>query len=153
MNTQYFSKAQVEAGEMDAFLKALRAQDYGEGEYYNDVRIRPADCGAYSVDWAQLRWEDEESTGFEYVDSEHTVMLEREFPDGTMGYFFDEDDYSAQLDDWLKEQKESGLVWKKNQYGRWYEEGEQKTWEKRIESLREKAAADDGDDDVPGEFE
>ena len=151
MNSQYFSEEQVKAGEMDAFLKALRAQDYGKGGYYNDVHIKPVDCGAYSVDWSQLRWEDDEDKGFEYIDSEHVIMLERDFPDNTSGYFMDEQDYNDQLEEWLENQKEAGLIWKKNQYGRWYEEGEQKAWEKMLEKHSEKSN-ECPKDDVPEEF-
>lgn len=149
MNTQYFNKKQVEAGEMDAFLKALRSQDYGDGEWYNDVHIRPTDCGDYAVEWAQLRWQNEEDTGFEYVDSEHTVMLEKEFPDDTFGYFMDEADYNEQLEKWLESQKKKGLVWKRNRYGQWYEEGEQKKWRETLDRQHDKGAPAD---DVPEEF-
>ena len=140
MNSQYFSEEQVKAGEMDAFLKALRAQDYGKGGYYNDVHIKPADCGAYSVDWAQLRWEGDEDKGFEYIDSEHVIMLEKEMPDGTFEQFFNEDDYGMILKDWLENQEKDGLIWKKNEYGRWYEEGEQKRGREMLDRQHDKGA-------------
>lgn len=140
MNSQYFSEEQVKAGEMDAFLKALRAQDYGKGGYYNDVHIKPADCGAYSVDWAQLRWEGDDDKGFEYIDSEHVIMLEREMPDGTFEQFFNEDDYEMVLKDWLADELKVGREWKKDQYGHWYEEGEQKKWWEMLDKQHDKGA-------------
>jgi hypothetical protein len=143
MNSQYFSEEQVKAGEMDAFLKALRAQDYGKGGYYNDVHIKPADCGAYSVDWAQLRWEGDDDKGFEYVDSEHVLMLEKEMPDGTFGQFFNEDDYEMVLKDWLADELKEGREWKKNEYGHWYEEGEQKRWQEVLDKQHDKGAVED----------
>lgn len=146
MNSQYFSKEQVDAGEMDAFLKALRAQDYGKGGYYNDVHEFPADCGAHIVEWVQRSWRNDEDKGFDYIDSEHVVMLERQFPDGTYGYFVDEADYNYRLVEWLKERGESGLIWKKNQYGHWYEEGEQKRWRETLDRQQDKGApAEEGD--------
>lgn len=145
MNSQYFSEEQVKAGEMDAFLKALRAQDYGKGGYYNDVHIKPADCGAYSVDWAQLRWEGDEDKGFEYVDSEHIIMLEKEMPDGTFQQFFDEGDYEMVLKDWLADELKAGREWKKNKYGSWYEEGEQKRWQNLLDKQHDKGAVEDID--------
>lgn len=140
MNSQYFSKEQVQAGEMDAFLKALRVQDYGKGGYYNDVHIKPADCGAYSVDWAQLRWEGDDDKGFEYIDSEHVLMLEKEMPDGTFEQFFGEDDYEMVLKDWLADELKAGREWKKNEYGHWYEEGEQKRWREMLDRQHDKGA-------------
>jgi hypothetical protein len=145
MNSQYFSEEQVKAGEMDAFLKALRAQDYGKGGYYNDVHIKPADCGAYSVDWAQLRWEGDDDKGFEYIDSEHVLMLEKEMPDGTFEQFFNEEDYEMVLKDWLEDQEKNGLIWKKNEYGHWYEEGEQKRWQEMLDKQHDKGAVEDID--------
>lgn len=145
MNSQYFSEEQVKAGEMDAFLKALRAQDYGKGGYYNDVHIKPADCGAYSVDWAQLRWEGDEDKGFEYIDSEHVIMLEKEMPDGTFEQFFNQEDYEMVLKDWLEDQEKDGLIWKKNEYGHWYEEGEQKRWLEMLDKQHDKGAVEDID--------
>ena len=146
MNSQYFSEEQVKAGEMDAFLKALRAQDYGKGGYYNDVHVKPADCGAYSVDWAQLRWEGDNDKGFEYIDSEHVIMLERAMPDGTFEQFFNEDDYEMVLKDWLADELKAGLIWKKDQYGHWYEEGEQKKWQEMLDKRHDKGAPVEGAD-------
>ena len=143
MNSQYFSEEQVKAGEMDAFLKALRAQDYGRGGYFNDIHIKPVDCGAYSVDWAQLRWEGDDDKGFEYIDSEHVVMLEKEMPDGTFEQFFNEEDYQMVLKDWLEDQKKDGIIWKKNEYGHWYEEGEQKRWQEMLDKHSDKGAVED----------
>ena len=145
MNSQYFSEEQVKAGEMDAFLKALRAQDYGKGGYYNDVHIKPADCGAYSVDWAQLRWEGDDDKGFEYIDSEHVLMLEKEMPDGTFEQFFNEEDYEMVLKDWLADELKDGREWKKNEYGHWYEEGEQKRWQEMFNKQHDKGAVEDID--------
>lgn len=122
MNNQYFSEEQVKGGELDSFLKALRSMDYGKGDYYNDVHVKPADCGAYVVEWEQMRWEGEENKGFKFVDYEHEVMLEKEMPDGSYLYFFDEHDYKNVLEDWLRDEAEKGRLWKQGPYGRWYDE-------------------------------
>ncbi len=97
MNRQYFSEEQVKAGELDEFLKSLRSIDYGKGRYYNDVHIKPADCGAYNVEWAQLCWDGDDDKGFEFVDWEHTLVLERQLPDGSYAYFLDENEYNQKL--------------------------------------------------------
>lgn len=141
MNSQYFSKEQVQAGELDSFLKALRVADYGKGDCYNDVHVKPADCGAYVVEWAQLHWSGEEDKGFAFVDYEHEVMLEREMPDGSYLHFFDEQDYENVLGDWLKDEEKEGRIWKRDAYGHWHDDvAEQKTresFEKLMETENE----------------
>lgn len=129
MNSQYFSEEQAKSGELDSFLKALRSMDYGKGDSYNDVHVKPADCGAYVVEWEQMRWEGEENKGFKFIDYEHAVMLEKEFPDGSSDFFYDEEDYKQRLEEWLEEEEKQGRIWKKNQYGRWYDQTEQDRWE------------------------
>ncbi len=121
MNSQYFDEAAVKAGELDAFLAALRSQDYGKGRHYNDVHVFPADCGAYIVEWAQRMWDGDEDQGFRYIDDEHAVVLEREMPDGTFEQFFNEDDYNMVLSDWLADELKAGREWKKDEFGNWYD--------------------------------
>lgn len=149
MNSQYFSEEQVKAGELDAFLKSLRAMDYGKGRYYNDVHIKPEDCGAYVVEWEQMNWDGDDNKGFAFVDYEHVLMLERQLPDDSYVYCFDEDDYNDRLSEWLAEEEKDGFVWKKNEYGRWYEEGEQRRWREMLEKHADKGAPTE---DVPEEF-
>ena len=144
MNRQYFSDRQVKAGELDAFLKALRASDYSDkSDTYNDIHVRPSDCGSYIVEWSQLRWDGEGDGGFQYIDFEHVVMLERSLPDDTIERFFDEDDYKRRLDEWLNEEKEAGRIWKQGQYGGWYEEGEQKAWKDYLARSSKSAEKED----------
>lgn len=77
-NTQYFSKEQIEAGEFDAFLKVLMNQAYGKGNRYNDIRIHPEDCGAFSIDWVELPWDGAYGGSFMYVEEDEVIMLERQ---------------------------------------------------------------------------
>lgn len=51
MNRQYFSKEQIAAGELNDFLDVLLKQCYGKGDCYNDIHIKPEDCGSFVVEW------------------------------------------------------------------------------------------------------
>ena len=57
VNSQYFDEEQVKAGELYEFLSLLMKQCYGKGNNYNDIHIRPEDCGAFSIEWASSPWD------------------------------------------------------------------------------------------------
>lgn len=46
MNKMYFSKEQIEAGELAKFLNLLIEQSFGEGDSFNDIHIKPEDFGS-----------------------------------------------------------------------------------------------------------
>lgn len=121
MNSQYFSKEQVDSGEFQQLLSFLMSESYGSGNHYNDIHIYPADCGAFIVEWVQLPWSHEYGgKGFQYVDEDQVVMLDRQFPDNHSELCYDEDDYKERLEEFLR----GHPYYKQNEFGRWYIEEE-----------------------------
>lgn len=116
MNSQYFSKEQIKAGELKQLLDFLMAEAYGKGEHYNDIHIYPADCEAFIIEWEQLPWSHDYGGNFKYVDEEQVVMYRKDFPDNHYEYFETEDDFQQALADWLIENP----GWYKNEFGRWF---------------------------------
>lgn len=113
INSMYFNKEQFENGEMDKFIRQLNDMSYGKGNQQVQILIKPADCGAYIVEFVQIPWDHSYGGHFEYINEEHVVMLERQYPDGTFGQFFDEADYNQALEDWLLENPD----WQQTNYG------------------------------------
>lgn len=129
VNSQYFSKEQVEAGELADFVTLLMKQCYGKGTNYNDIRIYPEDCGAFSVSWANVPWDHSYGGGFVYVEEDQVVMTEYMFPDNHFEYCYDEEDYKNRLDEFLKENP----GWEKTSYGTWTNRKEN---EKFVETMK-----------------
>lgn len=133
INYQHFSKEMIENGSFASFVGELMKQCYSDkGDLYNEILIKPEDCGAFSVSWKQLPWDHEYGGGFEYVAEDQAVMTECQFPDDHYEYFLSEEDYNAALVDWLAKEEAKGTKWEKNEWGRWYNKTEQEAWEKSL---------------------
>lgn len=102
INRMYFTDSMVESGEMAKFIETLCAQAYCKQDpdiaLYNDIRIHPEDCGAFSVEWVQLPWDGAYGGNFQYVDEDEVVCFEREMPDRSYQYFASEDEYRERLE-------------------------------------------------------
>ncbi|MBO7732594.1 MAG: hypothetical protein J6S67_08570 [Methanobrevibacter sp.] len=122
VNSQYFGSQAVESGAMLKFIKALTDMCYEDDDValYNDIRIHPEDCGSFIVEWAQVPWDHSYGGSFQYVDEDEQVMIEREFPDKSYRTFYDEEDYTEQLKQWLIDNP----GYHKNQFGRWVNDQE-----------------------------
>ena len=133
MNRQYFSKEQIAAGELNEFLDVLLKQCYGEGEYYNDIHIKPEDCGSFVVEWETNPRSYEYGGHWQYIqdDEDEVVMKYYYFPDNHSELFETKEQYEEALKEWLEEHKEE--EWEINQYGHWYSKAEQR---KREEELK-----------------
>lgn len=118
INTQFFSKEQVDAGEMTEFISLLTKQSYGKGNRYNDIHIKIEDYGAFSVEWVEVPWSHAYGGSFTYVDEGQVVMTEYTFPDNHSELCYDEDDYKERLEEFLKENP----GWVKTSYGTWTNE-------------------------------
>lgn len=101
VNHMYFSKEMVDSGEMTKLISLLCAQAYSKQDVdlalYNDIRIRPEDCGAFRVEWVQLPWNEEFGGHFCYVDEDEVVCFMRRMPDETYEYFASEEEYRERL--------------------------------------------------------
>ena len=117
INQQYFSKEQIEKKEHYKLLDVLISESYGAGTYYNDIRIKPEDCGAFIIEWAQENWNDDYGTNgkFVYIESDQEVVTEYRLPDDSYISFRNQDEYSEYLKEWLEENP----GWEKTQYGTW----------------------------------
>jgi len=119
MNTQYFSKEDIENGTFEAFLKALI--DFGRNSktHFNDIHIKHMDCAALQLEWEEINIEYQREEGeFVFVDADHSVFREVIMPDGSSQYVWEEITDKEAIDEWLKQNPK----WKKNSLGRWVEE-------------------------------
>ena len=117
MNSMYFDKNS--RGRMISLLELLLDMSYDTSGIYNDIHIKPEDCGAFSVEWEQLPWNSRYGGGFQYVDEDQEVCILLDYPDGHSDYV-PVGDEKVYLDDWL----DQNLGWKKNEFGRWVKEEE-----------------------------
>ena len=129
VNSQYFSKEQVKNNEMTEFVNMLCKLSYGKGETFNDIRIRPTDCGDFVVEWAELPWDHQYGGSFQYVEEDELVVKECIFPDNHTELCYDEDDFKERLDDFLKEHPE----WERTSYGTWTNREENEKFAKLFE--------------------
>lgn len=102
VNSMYFSKEMTDAGELTAFIEYLMNLSYGKGDYYNDIRIHPADCGAFDVEWIQVPWDREFGGEFKYVGEDQKIFTEYHMPDGTYMSFETKEDYEEEKEEILK---------------------------------------------------
>ena len=121
-NSQYFSKEQVESGSASAFIKMLMDMCYEDNNpSYNDIHIQPEDCGAFTVQWIQVPWDHDYGGTFQYVDEDHVVARECEFPDKSFHLFYDDEDAELEFNQWLEEHPE----YKKDAGGHWINDQEE----------------------------
>ena len=129
MNSQYFSKEQIEAGEMQKLLDFLMSEAYGAGDHYNDIHIKPEDCGAFVVEWVQVPWDHQFGGHFELIEEDQVVMLERIFPDNHTELCYDEEDFNNRLKEFLEENP----GWEMTSYGTWTNRIENEKFRKEME--------------------
>ena len=86
----YFTDEDVKAGLMTELIDYLCKYSYESGPrdfaHYNDIHIRPEDCGAFVVEWEQAPWSGDYGGKFEYVGPEQVVCNEAEFSDKHFEY-------------------------------------------------------------------
>ena len=138
MNSQYFTKEQVAAGELNEFLNVLLKQCYGKGESFNDIHIKPVDCGSFVIEWVETSWSGEWGGHWQYIndDDEEVVMKYYEFPDDHYELFQTKEQYEVALKEWLEEHKDE--EWEISEYGRWHSKAAQRKWEEQLAKEREK---------------
>lgn len=109
VNRMYFSKEAVENGELQKLLDYLMKYSYSDNgprdmRHYCEIHIKPEDLEAFIVEWSQEPWSNEfgDRGGFEYVDCDSYIMKEYAFPDGSLEYFPDDEEFQYALDAWLK---------------------------------------------------
>ena len=111
INRMYFSGPMFESGEMAKFIETLCAQAYCKQDpdvaLYNDIRIRPEDCGAFSVEWVQVPWDGAYGGSFQYVDEDEVVCFERKMPDNTYQRFASEEEYQECLEEMQQDQTDT----------------------------------------------
>lgn len=72
VNKMYFGEEDLDL--MCELIKFLNKCSYESKGDYNDIHIYPEDCGAFSVEWAQVPWNHEYGGRFKFVeftDEEH----------------------------------------------------------------------------------
>lgn len=123
VNSMFFDASSVEKGSHLELVKYLIGLSYEEDSpLYCDIRIVPEDMGAVTVQWAQVPWGHEYGGEFRYIDSDagQVVMFEQELPDGSITPVYSEAEGEELLQEWLKEHPQ----WKRNSFGRWFDETE-----------------------------
>lgn len=150
-NEKAFTPEEVKAGMVGEFVDFLVKQDAKSNEVkershtggYTNINIT-SDSYCVIVQWCEVFFDDD-SPKFEFVDEGETVATVLELPDNSTVLCWDEDDAQEYLNEFLKEHP----YYKKNEYGRWYDENEQKEWEEWIRKNRpEYAEAFDRKDDL-----
>lgn len=77
INSQYFSAEDVKTGIFNNFIKLLTESCYDSTDFYNDIHIIPADCGAFIIEWIQVSWKTpEEYSKFVTISPEETTLYE-----------------------------------------------------------------------------
>lgn len=133
-NEKAFTPEEVKAGMVGEFVEFLMQQDMKSNEVkekshtggYTNINIT-SDSYCVIVQWCDVFFDDN-SPKFEFVNEGETVATVLELPDNSTVLCWDEDDAQEYLDDFLKEHP----YYKKNEYGRWYDENEQKEWEEWV---------------------
>lgn len=115
MNSMYFTEKQAHNGEMVKFIKHLMELCYGDSDYYIDIHIKPADCGDFIVEWAQVRWDHSFGGSFVYVEEDQHIVTEKMFPDHHYEYFESEEQYNERFKEWMDENP----GWEITPYGTW----------------------------------
>ena len=120
VNSVYFSKEQFEKGEMDKFIHHLNELSYGEGHNMFQVLIRPEDCGAYVVEFAQIGWDEAcyGNFGFKFIEEDQRVYREYRLPDNSYVYFETDQEFNEFFDEWMRDNP----GWTKTPYGTWINE-------------------------------
>lgn len=104
MNSQYFSKKDVETGVMATFIGCLLDACYSSDGFYNDIHIIPEDLGGFRVEWLQVSWEHRyEYPQFEVVKPDETVMHELLLPDNSFEYSASKEEDEEILTRWQEE--------------------------------------------------
>ena len=132
MNRQHFSKEQIADGELNEFLDILLKQCYGKGDTFNDIHIKPEDCGAFVIEWEEAPWSGEYGGHWQYIqdDEDEVVMKYYYFPDKHSEPFETKEQYEEALKKWLEEPKNE--EWDINQSSHWYSKAEQRKWEENF---------------------
>lgn len=87
INEQYFSKADVENGLMTKFIAELCKHSYESEFTFNEILIKPADVGAFTVEWIQSNWQCRDMyPRFSAIDTDEVVMHEVVLPDNSIIY-------------------------------------------------------------------
>ena len=87
---------------------------------------------AVVVEWC-YKWYDKSmgNDRFEFLGDDDTIMTEVYLPDNSSVYVKNEDEAKEILDDFLKEHP----YYKKNEWGRWYNENEHKEWKEWFKEI------------------
>lgn len=114
MNSQYFSKIDVENGVMSKFIAELCAQCYSTEDTKNLILIEPEDLGAFSVNWIQSSWKHREDyETFQEVGADEKVVHQLILPDNTIFWVENEEEEQEALRQW----QEDHPTWDLHKFG------------------------------------
>lgn len=147
-NEKTFTPEEVKAGMVVEFIDFLIKQDIKSAEVnergsagsYTNINITNGGGDCVIVQWCEVLFNDD-SPKFEFVNYDEHIGTVLELPDNSTVLCWDEDDAKETLDNFLKEHP----YYKKNEYGHWYNENEQKEWENFIKKTQK---AGDIEDDL-----
>ena len=113
-NSQSFTPEEVAKGLHLELLKTLMSLSSKSDRHYNDIHIT-TDGYCTMVEWSSVPYSHEYGGTFQFVDEDHSVMYQGQFPDNHYEYYFSKKDYEEELKDWLKKHPD----WVKTEYGTW----------------------------------
>ena len=121
VNSVTFTPEEVEKGFLQDLLKYLTDHNEKSNDYYYEIHVT-SDGYCSIVEFVRVPYDD--SLGgfgkFEYIDEDHVVVKEVILPDNSTVFAYNEEHEKELLDEFLEENP----WYKKNEWGRWYDERE-----------------------------
>lgn len=114
-----FSREEIEKGLMQKFIDFVIEYNKEANDYHIDMHIWYDGCTTV-IDYAQLNYDYDKGQAFEFVGEDYQIMKIVQLPDNTITYAYDDEEEKEIIEEFLKEHPH----YKKNEYGRWYDERE-----------------------------
>lgn len=118
-NSQAFTPEQVENGELKDLIDYLLNFNKKSEKSFMDIHIT-SDSYCIIVEWSEVHYDFQHECGrFQFVDGDEEVYKEVILPDNS-SMFVPRGEAENVLSEWLAEHP----TWKKDFWGRWYDESE-----------------------------
>ena len=130
-NSVAFTPEEVKKGlHSDLINYLVNYNTQNKSDDYYEIHIT-SDGYCMIIEFDKIPYDHAYGGTFKYVDEFNgdIIMKECYFPDNHTEICYDDEDFKERLDNWLKENP----GWRKNEYGSWYNEEDQKAWKKYLE--------------------
>lgn len=139
MNSQWFSRKEVEKGLHLQFIKNLSDISNAKENGYFEILIS-SDGESICVEWLERDYKGEDCEGrFAHLDYDEVIMKEVHFPDNHYEYLLPEE-VDEVFNEWLKEHPN----YKQNKYGIWQDTNEIVDYTQPTENYKQMSLEDFG---------